>query len=388
MTNTKIPTIHILGLGAMGTVFSIDLARYTNSKIIPLFRNKSRLLQFQNENNNQSQLKIRKIYLPESPIISAKFNDGQCPETFSKQFINNLVITTKTYQTKEALEPYLPYINSKTNLILIQNGFGVLDVLRDEVFNNVKVTDRPTVFQGVISHGVFQDSKDPYLFIHAGHVGMKVAKLPWEINDEIFQNETQINTIKSNNEMIELFTSEPFAKEFGLEFLTYQEMLLGQISKFLVNCCINPITSIVNGKNGEIGNGCSDIFKLIVIESLKVLELEYKELFEYESKYNDKIGYPKLSVNKSFEIEPLVESIINTGCRLNGENSSSMRQDTLYLRDIEIDYINGYIIKLVQKHQLSEDYCKINESICALAKLRLIMNRERAAKGIDVKQTL
>lgn len=40
-------TIHILGLGAMGTVLAVDLLRFTNALVVPLFRSQERLAQFQ-----------------------------------------------------------------------------------------------------------------------------------------------------------------------------------------------------------------------------------------------------------------------------------------------------------------------------------------------------
>lgn len=58
---------------------------------------------------------------------------------------------------------------------MIQNGLGVLELLREEIFTDSK--NRPHLFQGVISHGVYQDKAG--VFNHAGWAGMKIAKLPW-----------------------------------------------------------------------------------------------------------------------------------------------------------------------------------------------------------------
>ena len=63
-----------------------------------------------------------------------KLEKSYCPDTFLKEPIENLVVTTKTYQTESALEPYLPYTDSNTTLILIQNVLRILEVLREEIF--------------------------------------------------------------------------------------------------------------------------------------------------------------------------------------------------------------------------------------------------------------
>lgn len=371
MTIPPRPKIHIVGMGSMGTLLAVNLIKYSNASIIPLFRNKSRLEQFQNE--GKSTIGIRKIYLDDAPLDTEVLKESYSPENFPGTTIENLVVTTKTYQTYDALKPYLPYINSNTNLILIQNGLGVLEVLKNEVFKSTN--DKPNLFQAVISHGAFQDKG--FIFNHAGFVDLKFARLPW-VESETIQDQKFVEIDAMENTLVKLFTEPKFAKAIACKHMTYQELLFGQLYKFLINACINPVTAIIDCDNGELFSGCRPIFTSIVEECLSVLKVAYKTIFDYESNFNGKENYPSLQINSTFEIEKMVNVIINAGCVINAKNSSSMRQDTRFLRDTEIDYINGYIVQLAKSLNLGEDATKVNRTISELVELRLSVNRDRS----------
>lgn len=374
MTLDAKPIVHIMGLGSMGAILAVDLVRFSECSVIPLLKSKSRLEQFQN--GCQSTVGVRKLFLENSPLFEKKLELASSGETFKPSHIKNLVVTTKTYQTKDSLKPYLPYIDNNTNLILIQNGLGVLEVLRNEVFTDVD--KRPNLFQGVISHGCFQDKDHLFRFNHAGSADLKIARLPWDPED-IVQSVHSLNVDMQENDLIRLLTGEPFSKKFGVKFMTYQELLLGQLYKFLVNCCMNSVTATLDCINGEMTGHCEGVFELIIRESLEVLKVAYKPFFEYEKGYSNKPNYPELKINSILNAEKMVKDVEYIGCGVNGKNSSSMRQDTLYLRDTEIDYINGYVVSLGEKYNVDT---KANKMIKELVNLRLFVNRSRGTETV------
>ncbi|QLL33394.1 hypothetical protein HG536_0E03050 [Torulaspora globosa] len=371
MTTSAKPVIHILGLGAMGALLAVDLLRFTNATVVPLFRSQERLHRFQNDFN--STLAVRKLFEKDQPLLSCKLECSESPETFAGEMIKNLIITTKTYQTAEALQPYLRFIGRDTNLILVQNGLGVAEMLKEKVFTDPET--QPQLFQGVISHGGFHDQG--FTFNHAGLGDLKIARLPWDHSKPI-QSEEDASKDRRENELVKILTEPAFAENFQTTQMTYQEMLLGQLYKFLVNACINPVTSIVDCVNGELADDSADIFSLIIDECLRVLKVAYTPLFEYETRYHGREGYPPVPVLSVLNTENMVKEVIRLGCVVNRHNSSSMRQDTLYLRDTEIDYINGYIVKLADKYQLN---AKVNRTIQSLVDLRLALNRKRKLEG-------
>lgn len=79
---------------------------------------------------------------------------------------------------------------------------------------------------------------------------------------------------------------------------------------------------------------------------MQVLKVAYRPLFEYK---RQSVDYPDLDVAAVLDSERMLEFILRIGCEVNKNNSSSMRQDVVNLRDTEVEYINGYIVRLCEK---------------------------------------
>ncbi|CUS22186.1 LAQU0S04e10176g1_1 [Lachancea quebecensis] len=369
MTQAR-PKVFVLGFGSIGVLLASCLHQQSQSVVIPLLRSKERLGDFKKLSFKAG---VRALYQKDRPLSESVLENASCPELFPQDWkIDNLIITTKTYQTKEALAPYMKYIHPDTNIILVQNGLGVFEVLNDEIFLDFK----PNLFQGVISHGIFHDTG--FTFNHAGFGDMKVARLPSKDPSSIVQSNSLIANDANNNELIRLMCSPGYAKALAVKHLTYQEMLLGQLEKFLVNTCINPVTSIVDCINGELKDCAKPIFTAIITEALDILRVAYRPLFDYKSQSDD---YPVLDVASVLNADRMLEFIIHVGCVVNKENSSSMRQDVVNVRETEIDYINGYIVTLCEKLGLGPEKCKTNQTIATLVKLRLELNKTRKLHG-------
>lgn len=380
MTLATKPVVHIIGMGAMGAIIAANLLEFTECEIVPLFRDLGKCERFQKEAD--SSITINRMYpgyekTGKNAMTSYKLDRHFAPENYPQdEPIRNLIVATKTYQTQDAIRPYLPYIDSNTNLMLVQNGLGVLEEIKEGIFADE--TTRPHLFQGVISHGAFQVTE--FTFNHACDAQLKISRLPWSHEDMIQSEKLVHDDATTDSELIRLFNTPDFYKKFSIIHTTYQEMLLGQLTKFLLNSCMNGTTAIVDALNEELLSICQEIFISIVTESLSVLRIIYEPLFQYEAKYNGLEGYPTLEVEKTFEITSLIKWIIHLSCVIGGKSSSSMRQDTLNLRDTEIQYINGFVIKMAETMGLSPDAVKVNKTIVQLVNLRSGLNRAKANK--------
>lgn len=369
------PRVHLIGLGAMGSIIASSLLEHTPAQIIPLLRNTNKLNAFQKE--AKSVLSIKKTFLDKDILLRHTIKESYCPEKFPKEsVIDNLIITTKTYQTKEALKPYLPYITKKTNILFVQNGLGIIELLRNDIFKNVK--EKPNIFQGVIAHGAYLESN--FTFNFNTYSNLKVARLPWDSNQLVQKNSEVAHDI-TFNELASLFTGKKLVEDFRVNFMTYQELLLNQLHKFMINITINPVTSIVDCDNGEMGNNCIPIFTSIVEEALSILKVAYKPLMEYENDYKNNQDYPALDVNNILTVKNMVDQAVHFANVIGAKNSCSMRQDTRYLRETEIEYINGYLVKLARDLNLGPEAAKVNQTMCELVNLRLGLNRKRAERG-------
>lgn len=348
--------IHILGAGSVGGLVAHELLALRNPPTVTLLmRNALRLEHF--TSINYSSISINRVFKTPAESCPAKKVDAGI-HTSIKGDISNLIITTKTYQTEEALKPYLQFIKPSTNILLIQNGLGVVEELYDNVWP--EVSQRPNIFQGVISHGAYITSTDgeSYQIVHSGPGDLIMARVPKDFGVSSTEDSQGASEFPA---MIQDLTR---AAELNAKTMSYPELLVIQLRKFLVNCCMNSITSIVDCINGELNPlpQTRVLFKDISDEALNIFFKTMPILSEIKD------------IEKTLNSESLVDYVVEIGTVIVGKNSSSMRQDTLNKRDTEIDYINGHLVKLAHTKNLP---AKTNETITNLVKLRTQLNQHR-----------
>ena len=111
--------------------------------------------------------------------------------------------------------------------------------------------------------------------------------------------------------------------------------------KLIFNCVINPITSIVGSEVGGIADPRLDPLKRLVIdECLRVAATD----------------------GVSFQ-EDFVRAIADTFGA--SRNIASMRQDLQRGRPTEIDFMNGAVVALGQRHHID---CPVNAALTAIIK--------------------
>lgn len=184
--------IYILGFGAIGSLLGVHLQKYGGRKVIPIFRSLDRLNEFK---KLDCKITIKPLFDASLSPLTEQFQSATCPGIFQGK-IDNLIVTCKTYQTAEALKMFLPYLHNDTNIIMIQNGLGVAEVLKEQVFTGSDL--QSNLFQGVIGHGIFQDKEIKNQYNHAGFVDCKVSKLP-ENDENIIETLDQLNEWKQND---------------------------------------------------------------------------------------------------------------------------------------------------------------------------------------------
>ncbi|XBW35681.1 hypothetical protein QEN19_001252 [Hanseniaspora menglaensis] len=366
MARTKIPTFHIVGLGSMGSIIAIALQKkFPSYKIVPILRNQEKVEFFKKKYD--SKFVIHRQYNDNKIDISQSFEETTSLDHVKEDHIDNLIITTKTYQSIDALKPLWDKIDNKTNIILIQNGFGSFEALSEAYPEIIK--DNYKVFQGVIAHAVFGSSAQFNEFYHAAFLDLKVA----QINGFDLSKSSKIQSIDEVNKMVEENDLCNTLKDIdlGVSVMSYQELIVGQIKKFCVNCCINGLTSILNCMNGDFKyekETTMNLFEDVAQEVIDVFALDpnMKKVFEYENKP----GMPAVDLSFSKNIGELSRWIYKIGVIDCGGNSSSMRQDVINKRGTEIDFINGYVCSLATKLNLPRSAYKVNQTAVNLHKIK------------------
>ncbi len=193
-----------------------------------------------------------------------------------------IIMTVKAYHTKTAANDIKKEYSGET-VITFQNGIGILDELVS--FD---------VVPGMTTHGAYLI--EPGTVMHAGYGDTYIGEINGEITD-------RVKKISQN------FT------ESGLETKAVDDILKRRVIKAAVNSVINPLTAVMNVKNGEIVND-NHLRKIAKCVSQEVVE-----------KLRN-IGY---AVDLFEEVEKVAKKT--------SSNKSSMLQDVSKKRKTEIDYI-------------------------------------------------
>ncbi|KAI9708747.1 MAG: hypothetical protein M1820_003702 [Bogoriella megaspora] len=277
----------------------------------------------------------------------------------SNEPIFNLVVAVKAYQAVAALLAVRHRLSHHSTICFLQNGMGIIDEVNKQVFPDEDL--RPSYMLGVVSHGV--NTQSAFSATHAGQGTMQLGiipreRRPWETFNQyqvpsepaeeaasstvykpVYTDQTPISeNMKrttsrwplSSRYLLRTLTRIPVLCAVGL---TPPDLYVAQLEKLAINCIINPLTVLLDARNGAIlfNFHITRVFRLLISE----ISLVFRSLPELQ-------GTPNLKLKFSPDrIETLVVSAANA----TSENVSSMLADVRAGRQTEIEYINGYVVK-------------------------------------------
>ncbi|WP_170246274.1 ketopantoate reductase family protein [Colwellia hornerae] len=216
-----------------------------------------------------------------------------------------IIVCVKSYQATDALKTIHQFIADDAIIILTHNGLGTLEEI------NPPLKPSQCLLALLLTQGAKKIA--PY---HVEHTGMGHSDLG------IISG--KLSAIKQKQLLACLNKS--------LKQLNWQENIQqAQWKKLAINCVINPISALNNTENGQINQKpYQEMTKDIISEIVAVAAKEGVTL--------------KVS---------LLRQLVYNVAESTAKNTSSMRADVLNQRRTEIDYINGYIHRLGEKHQLT-----------------------------------
>ena len=268
---------------------------------------------------------------PELDEAQRKENDLTAQEQIhtldeQEEIIHHLIVSVKAPQTVKAIKAVAHRLTQDSSILFLQNGMGMVDEVNEKVFPDEKY--RPTYIAGVVSHGLY--SKRPFSVVHAGEGTIALGVLPRMHMGESIQPETLNQLSSSARYLMRTMTRTAVFVAVGF---SPTDILQQQLDKLAANCIINPLTAILDCKNGALMYNF--YFTRVVRLLLAEISLVIKSLPELRNVPNVNMRFDTL------RLERLVFSIANT----TAGNYSSMLQDIRSGRLSEIDYINGYIVK-------------------------------------------
>jgi 2-dehydropantoate 2-reductase len=217
-----------------------------------------------------------------------------------------MIITTKAYDTKNALKDIAQILNEDVIVMSLQNGAGNIE----EISNYVKGRN---ILGAVTSMGAFLESPGEVQFRGKGNTVIGP-----------FSDEN-----KNARDVVDLF------KKVGIKAEHTSNIKREIWSKVIINSAINPLASILDGENGIL-------LDQNLLELVKEITIEGKTILEKDGiKISDDI------------FEMTVDVIKNTS-----KNINSTLSDLRKGRRTEIDFISGKIIETGERVNLPAPYNK------------------------------
>jgi len=286
---------------------------------------------------------------PNTSLDAAQLRRNPAAKYWSDEPIRNLIIATKTVFTIPALLAVKHRITRESTICFLQNGMGVIDDVNKEIFPDEST--RPNYVQGIISHGAnvppAKRETDPFYVVHAGHGTIALGAIPRQPlsaapvgpptptgfgtgNDGRSVNTQDSQWSPSVRYLLRTLTRCPVLCAVGF---TPIELLQLQLEKLAVNSILNPLTAILDNRNGSI------LYNFALSRTMRLMLAETSLIIRSLPELR---GIPNVPNRFSPErLETLVVSVANQ----TKDNISSMLADVRTGRQTEIEYINGYIVR-------------------------------------------
>ena len=277
--------IHILGAGALGTLFAAELAR-AGADVRLLVRSSADLEQLQ----RCGGLRVERDGATTQIAVGAQLSAALDRD------IATLLVCTKAPQTAAALAGIANRLNAASDIVLLQNGMGLRDELQAR---------HPQLrwLQAVVTEGAYL--RDRFQVVHAA------------------RGDTVIGGFDDGEQQ----RAERFAARWPTTLLPLRavaDLQRRQWLKLAANCVINPLTALHRCRNGEL--------------------LQLPAIADTVAQLCDELaavaGSDGVALD-SGELQANVFAVMHS----TAANRSSMLQDIEQGRASEIDYLNGYVAR-------------------------------------------
>jgi len=336
--------IYILGTGSVGKFLAHTLAGNPTPPPITLLFHRPTLLEEFNAAKRTISLKHTngaveerggfnaELVLPERQPLRVPhpvgLDQSRFEDKMSDEPIYNLILTVKAQQSISALNSIKHRLTPESTILFLQNGMGIVEHVNEKIFTDVE--SRPNYLVGINSHGVH--ATGTCSVVHAGHGTMSVGLLPMRPLSQPDESTTpqKIKWNPSSRFLLRAITRTPL---FAAVALPPTELLQAQLEKLVVNCIINPLTVMLDCRNGDVlaNFSMTRVMRLLLAEILLVIQ----SLPELQ-------GTPNLKIR--FSPERMEKFIVHIA-QQTSQNVSSMLQDARRGTSTEIDYINGYVVR-------------------------------------------
>lgn len=301
--------------------------------------------------------------------------------------IDALILCTKANHTVPTISALLPRLSARSTIVLMQNGMGVYEMLVDKLFRNPEL--RPHFVLAAISHGA--TLKQYGHVVHRGAGSITFGAVP-DSNGRNFEahapnlslDDVTPNTPDDPHASRYLSLRNTLAALSSLESLKASwrpiyDVHMAMRHKVVVNSVVNPLTALMGCRNGDILRSASgrEIIRNVCHEASDVFRAQWRAEVEAMRERGADVGGAVFPVE--LETEALRQSCVGVVEGTAG-NYSSMLRDVQQGRGTEVQFMNGYLVRLGRQYKVSTPTTKLL--------LRLIDMRTKIALPPDTDTPL
>ena len=216
-----------------------------------------------------------------------------------------LLVTVKATDLATALTAYLADNPAPTLLVLLQNGIGAEAIARE------RLPAATVIWLGTSTHGSFR--RGPDAVVHAGEGGIWLGPGRGALTSP--EHAAALSLLKRSE--LQVSWDDHIATRLW--------------HKLAINSCINPLTALLNCRNGELLHNATarHWLPLLAQEAAAVCSAE---------------GHP-------ISAEQLLQRV-DAIATATADNYNSMQQDFSQARRTEIAFITGTLLQTAARHQL------------------------------------
>lgn len=340
--------IHIIGLGSIGSFLAHSIRALPNPPPVRLLIHRKNLYdEFASKNWTLGLRVSEDGPLQEQCGFDAELLSQSSPTSTSAEPIHHLIVAVKASATVSALRPIQHRLGPQSTICLFQNGMGQIEDLNKKIFTDQAM--RPTYMFGIMRHGVYLRSPTEAI----------LSGLNGRVAIGVVEAEEHMGTRQADPQfLLDTLLRSPI---LHCEQLAWKELLQNQLFKLAANCVLNPLTAILDVRNGVIKEN-PDLQPLIqrLLQEISLVFQSLPEIRDLPIEQKDRFSVSSL------------EGLVMDTVEKTAENSSSMREDVRKGRATEIEYINGWILRRARELGIE---CGSNAGLMELvqAKSRLTM---------------
>ncbi|KAF3034353.1 hypothetical protein E8E11_002917 [Didymella keratinophila] len=402
--------VHILGVGNVGSFIAHSIRGIPNPPPVTLlFPSWDRLNAWQESEQRLSLVtegdtEVRSGYDAELAIPRIRYHgkevgltrtaadDSSILEGESSAPISSLIVCSKAPVVLQALSAVKHRLTRDSVILFLQNGMGIVDSVSRELFPDPAT--RPHYMLGINSHGMHA-ADAPFTTVHAGFGTLSLGILPHErdrnpsspyaarshsYSPKAVQHSPGADGAQETDVALPSSSSTPWTpnQRYLLRTLlrtpvlaatafSPPDLLQMQLEKLAVNCIINPLTVLLDARNGAI------LYNYAITRTVRLLLAEISLVFR---------SLPELQYipNVASRFDPgRLETLVVSVAQKTRDNVSSMLADVRAGRATEIDYINGWVVKRGEELGIR---CTLNYAVGMLVRGKQQMISLERGEGI------